>query len=507
MPGIGEFTAPGSEYPAQADLLIASNRGPVSFVVGDDGLLHPRRGGGGLVSGLAQVVQDTPEDGREIVWVCAALSDADRRAARSAPGGRIDRSGYDTGGASVRMLDLDRVLFDRAYNAVANRTLWFVLHLLHAPATEPSFGASFRKDWAAYEAYNAAFADALAELAAPGACVLVQDYHLTLVPARLRQMRPDLRIAHFSHTPWSPPEYFRMLPDDVSAAILHGMLGADRLGFLAPAWAAAFRDCCAEILGAEVVGDTVTAGGRTVRTSLYPLGVDAAELRDRAARPDVRARAAELRELAGGCRLVVRVDRTELSKNIVRGLDAYRELLRSHPEWHGRVMHLVCAYPSRHDLPEYREYTAAVQRLAAEIEDEFGTDTWLPVHLEINDDFPRSLAAMTLADVLVVNPIRDGMNLVAKEGMVVSVDGGVLVLSREAGACSQMGADAVVVNPFDVTATAEAMHTALVMPAAERRERARRLAAVAGELPPRAWFRAQLDEIRGHAPAEPDRAG
>ncbi|WP_242425128.1 trehalose-6-phosphate synthase, partial [Frankia sp. EI5c] len=420
MPGIGEVAASGGEPPSHADLLVASNRGPVSFAVGDDGELVPRRGGGGLVSGLAQVVQDTPDDGGELLWVCTALSEADRRAARAAPGGRLDRLGYDTGGASVQMIDLDRVLFDRAYNGVANRTLWFVLHLLHSPSVGPSFGASFRQDWAAYEDYNAAFAAALADQAAPGACVLVQDYHLTLVPALLRRTRPDLRIAHFSHTPWSPPEYFRMLPDAVAAAILEGMLGADCLGFLAPAWAAAFRDCCAEILGAAVEGDEVRTGGRSVRTSLYPLGVDAAELRDRVTRPDVRARADELRELAGDCRLVVRVDRTELSKNIVRGLDAYRELLRTHPEWHGRVMHLVCAYPSRHDLPEYREYTAAVQRLAAEIEAEFGTARWLPVHLEISDDFPRSLAAMSLADVLVVNPIRDGMNLVAKEGMVVS---------------------------------------------------------------------------------------
>ncbi|CUU57731.1 trehalose 6-phosphate synthase [Parafrankia irregularis] len=497
MPGIGELAAQAGAGSFQADLLVASNRGPVSFAVGDDGLLIPRRGGGGLVSGLAQVVQDAPEDGGELLWVCTALSEADRRAARSAPGGRIDQAGYDTGGASVRMLDLDRVLFDRAYNAVANRTLWFVLHLLHSPSTEPSFGASFRQDWAAYEDYNAAFAEALAEQAAPGACVLVQDYHLTLVPALLRAIRPDVRIAHFSHTPWSPPQYFRMLPDSVAAAILRGMLGADRLGFLAPAWAEAFRECCAEILGATVEGDAISAGGRTVRTSLYPLGVDAAELRDRATRPDVQERVAELRELAGGCRLVVRVDRTELSKNIVRGLDAYRELLRAHPEWHGRVMHLVCAYPSRHDLPEYREYTAAVQRIAAEIEAEFGTESWLPVHLEISDDFPRSLAAMSLADVLVVNPIRDGMNLVAKEGMVVSTENAVLILSREAGACSQMSADALVVNPFDVTATAEAMHTALTMDPAQRCARTGRLAAIAAQLPPRAWFRAQLDEIAG----------
>jgi trehalose 6-phosphate synthase len=191
----------------------------------------------------------------------------------------------------------------------------------------------------------------------------------------------------------------------------------------------------------------------------------------------------------------VRVDRTELSKNIVRGLDAYREMLRAYPQWRGRVMHVACAYPSRHDLPEYREYTAAVQRIAAEIEDEFATDTWFPLRLEVTDDYPRSLAALSLAEVLVVNPIRDGMNLVAKEGPVVSAPGAALVLSREAGACAEMAADALVVNPYDVTATAEAMHTALTMPAAERRARSARLAAAAGRLPPQEWFRQQLNAL------------
>ncbi|WP_250286040.1 trehalose-6-phosphate synthase, partial [Frankia sp. CiP1_Cm_nod2] len=253
-------------------MLVASNRGPVAFTTGDDGSLVVRRGGGGLVSGLHAVASDDagpasglggtdeadgtgsadgadgtgPAGGRDragggLVWVCAAISEADRRATRSAPDGRLDLAGHDTGGTAVHMLDVDRVVFDRAYNAVANRTLWFVLHLLYASASQPSFGAAFQRDWQAYEIYNTMFAEALAREAAPGAAVLIQDYHLTLVPAQLRRLRPDLRIAHFSHTPWAPPEYFRMLPDDVARAVVQGMLGADRLGFLAPEWAEAFR--------------------------------------------------------------------------------------------------------------------------------------------------------------------------------------------------------------------------------------------------------------------------
>ncbi|NUR88760.1 MAG: trehalose-6-phosphate synthase, partial [Nonomuraea sp.] len=260
-------------------------------------------------------------------------------------------------------------------------------------------------------------------------------------------------------------------------------------------WARAFMDCCAAILGADVSGDSVTYEGRTTRVGVHALGVDGDSLWARACEPDVESHITALREQVGDRRLIVRIDRTELSKNIVRGLVAYREFLDAHPEWHGRVTHLAFAYPSRHDLPEYREYTAAVQRCAKEIEDEYATEDWDPLILNVDDDYPRSLAAYRLADVLLVNPIRDGMNLVAKEGPVLS-DRCALVLSREAGAAAELGADALVINPFDVGETAEALHSALVMPEEERRSRRDRLRAAATALPPQRWLAAQLDALR-----------
>ena len=178
------------------------------------------------------------------------------------------------------------------------------------------------------------------------------------------------------------------------------------------------------------------------------------------------------------------MDRTELSKNIVRGLAAYRELLATRPQWRGRVVHLAFAYPSRSDLAEYRAYTERVRQLALEITGEFGTADWNPLILEVKDDYPRSLAACALADVLLVNPIRDGMNLVAQEGPVLSERGCALVLSREAGAAATLAADALLVNPYDITETAEALHQALAMPDAERQRRSAALAATAAADPP-----------------------
>ena len=497
-------------------VLVASNRGPVSYQFGADGSLIPSRGGGGMIAGVTDGLAALGP-GASATWICAALSDADRAVARAG-----DTS--DGNGIPVRMLDIPPDIFDRAYNRVANSTLWFLLHQLFDTPNQPRFGREFRRDWEAYLAYNEAFADALTEEALTGEAltrgegglrVLIQDYHLCLAPRLLRDRlggQPghpsgEAGIGHFCHTPWAPPDYYRMLPDDVGRALLDGILGADRAGFHAERWATAFLDCCAAVLGADVtrtglagpgpgpVGQ-VTYRGHVTEVAVHPLGVDAAALRERARAGDVRAHVGALRRAAGDRKLIVRVDRTELSKNIVRGLAAYRELLATRPQWRGRVVHLAFAYPSRSALAEYRAYTDQVRELAGQISEEFRTADWDPLVLEVKDDYPRSLAACALADVLLVNPIRDGMNLVAQEGPVLSERGCALVLSREAGAAATLAADALLVNPYDVTETADALHRALEMPDAERQRRGAALAATAAADPPARWLGGQLASLR-----------
>ncbi|MGW0603486.1 alpha,alpha-trehalose-phosphate synthase (UDP-forming) [Streptomyces sp. NPDC002644] len=470
--GSPETSATASPAP---QVLVASNRGPVSYSVAEDGSLVSRRGGGGVVSGLSAIGPDAGA-----LWVCSALSDGDREA--------VHRGVSEPG---VKMLDISAETHDAAYNGIANSTLWFVHHMLYQTPLEPVFDSEFRLQWAAYQEFNRSFAEALAEEAAEGAAVLVQDYHLTLAPGMLRELRPDLRIGHFSHTPWAPPEYFRLLPDDVAESVLRGMLGADRLGFLTQRWADAFTACADAVVGG--VGDT--------RIGVHGLGADADFLRERGHRADVDQRVAELRAEIGDDpdgnlrKTIVRVDRTELSKNIVRGLHAFRQLLDDHPEWCDRVVHVAFAYPSRQDLAVYRDYTAEVARVAEEINAEYGTPYWTPVVLNLKDDFARSLAAYRLADVALVNPIRDGMNLVAKEVPVLAENGCALVLSREAGAHEEMGDDAITVHPYDVNATARALHEGLTMPAGERAERTKRLVAAATATPPTKWFLDQLHAL------------
>ncbi|GLW01792.1 trehalose-6-phosphate synthase [Streptomyces lavendulae] len=485
-----------------SQVLVAANRGPLSYALSDDGTLSARRGGGGLVSGLSAALAKQPD----ALWICAALSDADREAVRRG-----------TSEPGVRMLDIDPAVYDGAYNGIANSVLWFTHHHLYDVPREPVFDAAFRRHWDAYVSYNRAFAEALAEEAAEGARVLVQDYHLALVPGQLRELRPDLRIAHFTHTPWASREFMEMLPEDIRGQLVWGMLGADQLGFHAWRWSVNFivgsdREDATGIAESSLPSGVPERGvwhyraaadgrgferKRFTEVRQYPLGVDADDLRALAHRPVVDDRLAALRAEVAGRRTIVRVDRTELSKNILRGLLAYRELLVTHPEWRERVVHLASAYPSRQDLAVYRAYTDAVRELAAEINEEFGTADWQPVLVSVEDDFARSLAAYRMADVALVNPVRDGMNLVAKEIPVVSEEGCALVLSTGAGAHEELKGDAITVNPYDVTATAEALHEALSMPREERAERTKRLAAAATALPPAAWFEAQLAALAG----------
>jgi len=450
-------------------VVIVSNRGPVSFQH-DDGRLVARRGAGGLVTGLAPIVAGT-----DAIWLAAALSDADREAAALGIA--------DADGLRVRLLDLDPVAHRMAYDVVCNATLWFCLHGLFDLARRPRIDHRWRESWEAYRAMNETFADEAAELAPEGAAVLVQDYHLAMMGPRLRTLRPDLRSVHFSHTPWCDPEGLRPLPDDVAAQFVGGIAGHHASTFHTRRWASAFETSCRAVLGTEA----------NPSVAVSPLAPDPEDLATAGASPECAAASRELRDAVGDRRLVVRVDRIELSKNVLRGFHAFDDLLELHPEWRQRIVFAAFLYPSREGLAEYLAYRQEVEGLVARLNDKWSTADWTPIHIKTSDDYPRSVAALQLADVVLVNPIRDGLNLVAMEGVLASKHASALVLSTEAGAWEQLGdAGAIGINPFDVGATAEALHTALNMTSDEREERHARLRAVVAARTPRDWLRDQL---------------
>ena len=448
---------------ADRPVVIVSNRGPVSFRHDESGALVARRGAGGLVSGIGPLVAGTGA-----TWIAAAMSDADREAAA---GGVIEAEGF-----RVRALAVDPDDFRLAYDVVCNAVLWFLHHGLFETARRPRFDRRWREAWAAYRRVNEAFADAVVADAPEGAAVLIQDYHLCLVAPRVAERRPDLALVHFSHTPFAPPELLRVLPDAEARELLEGLAAHDACGFHCTRWAADFEASARLVLGSAPP------------TFVSPLPSDPDDLAAVATSEAGRAAAADLAAEVGDRHLLVRVDRIELSKNLLRGFLAYDDLLATHPEWRERVVFGAFVYPSREGLPEYLAYRQEVERVVADVNRRWATPGWTPILFDPSDDFPRSVAALTLADVLVVNPVRDGLNLVAKEGTLVSGRESVLVLSPEAGVWEEVGATAVRAHPFDVAGTADALHEALTLPADERRARHERRLAIVRSRTPQDWL-------------------
>jgi trehalose 6-phosphate synthase len=471
-------------------ILVASNRGPVSFVE-EDGGLAPRRGAGGLVTALAPAVQETGG-----LWVAAAMSDGDRQIATGSPDGRVEAVVED-GKYLLRLLAFDPSTYDRFYNEISNRLLWFLHHYLWDLPRAPGLGTEAREAWNAYREVNGVFARALAEDVREDTEVLVQDYHLSLVPALLRDLTPDARIAHFSHVPFAGADYLRLLPRRIREELLDGLLGADLVGFQTERWAENFLSACRLLDGAVVMyrRRAVRWRGRLIRVGVYPISIDAAQHRANASSPEVRRTRRELNRWRGDRRLLLRVDRAELSKNVLRGFLAYEDFLRRHPHWRGRVVFLALLQPSRREVPEYRAYTEACLQEADRINREFGGEDWTPIDVRLGDNYEDVLAAYGIYDALMVNPVFDGMNLVAKEGPLLNRRRGALILSRTAGASAELGRAAISVDPVDVAGTADAIAAALEMPEEDRAARAAALRRAAGARTPAQWAARQLRDL------------
>jgi len=448
--------------------VIVSNRGPVSYRLDEHGVPVVRRGAGGLVSGLGPLVRGT-----DTTWIAAAMSDADRLAASQ---------GVTTAeGLRIRLLAFDPSDWHAHYDTVCNEALWFAHHGLFDPVYAPAWPPGWVEGpWAAHMRVNEGFAAAVAADAPDGAVVLVQDYHLCLMAPLLRERRPDLRLVHFSHTPFAPPEWLRMLPAVARSQLMAGLAGYHACGFHTERWARRFL-ASAKAEGVEAPATFAAALGPDIDDLTATLESEAA-----------RAAGARLEALAGDRALLVRVDRIELSKNVLRGFDAYAAMLEAEPQRRGTVVFGAFVYPSRPGVAAYDHYRKAVARRVAEINERFATPGWTPIVFEPNDDYPRSMAALARADVVLVNPISDGLNLVAKEAAVVNHRDGQLVLSPEAGAWDEMGHAAWRADPFDVGATAFALAAALDAEPDERRRRAEELRRAALACTPATWLEAQL---------------
>jgi trehalose 6-phosphate synthase len=469
-------------------LLIVSNRGPVEYDRSGAGKRTSKRGGGGLVTALAGLARD-----HRVTWVASALTNEDAVVA--------GEGAVREGDLTVKMVVHDREEYDRYYNVFANPTLWFIHHYLWGLALAPDVDRNIRLAWeTGYVPVNERMAgaavEALGELEGEQPTVLVQDYQLFLVPRLIRERCPDIVLQHFTHIPWPQPDYWRVLPNDIRSAIHESMLEADVVGLHGQRYVRNFLHSASELLGADIDirRGEVRHDGRITRVRAYPISIDTEEFERHGASDEVRQ---ETRSLLKNWpeKLVLRVDRTDPSKNVVRGFRAFEVFLADHPEWHGRVSMLALLQPSRQDIPEYSEYLGAVQRAARRVNDRFYAADWQAVDLRISDNFPRAVAAYKRYDVLLVNAIFDGMNLIAKEAPIVNERDGVLILSENAGAHAELGRFSVCVNPFDIQEQADAIHQALTMPPEERRRRIECIREQVRRHDISAWMAAQLADL------------
>jgi len=470
-------------------LIVVSNRGPVSYSR-EHGERIARRGGGGLVTALRGLVSH-----HDVTWIASAISDEDRLAARET----IDETARDGSTFRLRLVAHDEAAYDWFYNVVSNPMLWFLQHYLWEPAYTPAVDHGFHHAWEhGYVPVNEGFAAAVLEEleAEPDAAVLFHDYHLYLAPRFVREDAPDAMLSHFVHIPWPQPDYWRILPAEMRLAIHDGLLANDVVGFHSRRWRLAFLRCAVDIAGAagNFTDWTADYRGRRAHVSASPISIDVEEFEELAESRDVLEAEQELVERRSE-RLIVRVDRTDPSKNVVRGFRSFELYLEAHTEMHERVTLLALLDPSRQEIPEYSEYLGAIQREARRVNDRFQTEGWTPIDLQIEDDFPRSVAAYKQFDVLFVNAIFDGLNLVAKEAPLVNTRAGAVVLSENAGVSEELGPWTLKINPFDVAAQAEAIHEALQMGLDERRSRIDAIRAHVREHDVAHWLAVQLDEL------------
>ncbi len=496
-------------------VVLLSHRAPVSFSR-TDGERTARRGAGGLVTALTDLASQL----EEVRWVCAAGGSEDEAVAGEHEGRAVPvvlstephvaEEGEDGGGEAIvplRLVPVDAEQHQRFYGIIANPVLWFIQHGLYGLAEAPVLSDAEHQAFdEGYVPVNEAFGDAVAdEVEASGgtALVMLHDYHFYLVPDRVRERCPGALISHFIHIPWPGPDSWRVLPPVMRDRILRGLLGADVVAFHTEGSARNFLLSVQEILGLRVDLDalTVRIGDRTVRARYYPISIDVAGLRELAASPAVASRAEQLAETYQPDRhqIILRVDRTDPSKNIVRGFQAFALMLEDHPELAGKVRFLALLQPSRQDVPEYADYLAAIGAEVARINARYDHVGHEPVDLRLVQDLPLAVAAYSMCDVLMVNAVADGMNLVAKEAPVVNRRAGVLVLSENTGAHQELGAFAVTVYPFDIRQQADALYEALTMPEDEREGKLQAAAQVVERNDIGQWFNAQLADL---APGE-----
>ncbi|MBO9541596.1 trehalose-6-phosphate synthase [bacterium] len=486
------------------NLIVASNRGPVEFRREGQGRLTYRRGQGGLVTAMRSMVEVL-----DTTWVASPLSEDDARAHQEA-GGNLT---VPMGDKQLRLafVPSDPACFSAYYDDVSNSLLWFLQHGITNAPEHPEFDTRAWQAWESYRQVNLEFAQAIAREASRSErrpVVLVQDYHLYLVPLFLRRLLPEAFIQHFTHIAWPSSDAWRQLPGAIREELLKSLLSCEIIGFHTPRYVKNFCLTCEDLLGVEADAQEgrVSYQGREVAVRAYPISVDPDELSRFAASSEVAEQ--ERRLVEGRIKQtlnLVQVARTDPSKNILRSLKAFELFLDQHPQYHGKVRFWGVLPASRQGAKGYRDYLDRLKAKAEAINRRFKRWGWEPVSCTFENQYARAIAVMKHYDVLLVNSLADGMNLVAKEGPIVNQRKGVLLLSETAGACEELSDGALSINPYDLVGMADALKQALTMPMPQRERLQGLLRRRIQSNPVFRWVHTQLSDIAEAQAANPTR--
>src|SRR2546422_5297221 len=491
-------TPPSPQQIHASRLIIATNRGPVEYYLTQDNVLKHRRGAGGMVTALIDA-----GNRMEVSWVAMAMTEGDRLALKEAQqdGDGLLDSPLHGQNMKLHYVAVSKTAYRKHYEVFSNQVLWFLQHSLYNPDENSAVTRRLQDAWTnGYCVANRAIADAVnAEIEREDstAVVMLHDYHLYLAPTMIRKDHPSVIIQQFIHIPWPDVRCWHFLSSNITHAIYSGLVGNDIIGFQTERDARNFLEGGRTLLEGAVVDfeeGAIWWQGHRTQARAYPISISVVGER-RVVKSAVGKRAAEkIRPLLGE-KTIMRVDRIEPTKNILRGFQAYAQMLDEHPELLGKVTFLAFLVPSHQALSAYQRYNADVLKIIDEINQKYGSDEWTPIHAFRDNDRTRALAAMQFYDVLLVNPIIDGMNLVAKEGPVVNQCNGVLVLSRTAGAFQQLGKSSIPISPMDVTETSQALYQALTLSYEERAVKAKLAQQVVEHYNLNTWLTRQIRDI------------
>lgn len=484
-------------------LIILSNRGPVEHQVTGETQTHARRGTGGVVTALNSLIRNF-----EFTWVASAMGEGDRKVAEAAQGASI-QSPIPNQRLNLRYVVTPRRVYHKYYNVFCNPLLWFLQHYMWSSPYTPNVDGPVHDAWEnGYVAVNKAFADVVtaeAHLHDAAPYIMIHDYHLYMAPLFIRQALPEATITQFIHIPWPSAAYWLLIPNYIRTAICRALCQCDIVGFQSSRDAQSFLETCREFLPDAIVNHdegTVELDGRKVQVKAYPVSIDPNELRRIAESPRSQDYEQRLLPLCAE-KTIVRVDRLEPSKNIVRGFRAYRLLLERNPDLHGKVTFFAFLAPSRTRVRQYQRYADEVEQHVQSINSTFGTDSWVPVQTFYENNYTQAVAGLRLYDVLLVNSVIDGMNLVAKEGPIVNTKNGSIILSESVGAHDQLKRAALSVSPTDIEGTAQAMYKGITMSDEEREQRTEILSNIIETQDVTDWMTRQVRDLM-ELDADPD---